>query len=186
MGTHFLLYCSAITSHLIPTIPLLYCINSSLLTAIYTARQLCAFRSLRQHASHLFYETITGSYCLAPPVQRQADSSERVESAMLSAAKPPANSVQISQRSSPSSSMILLSHQVRLAPHMMDMKRPRLSSKTARMLRPTGSLPTLRSPPPFPRALVLSPNVAATTSSAMLRMRRKRRRFAHHPSRIAL
>merc|ERR1712098_999200 len=36
-----------------------------------------------------------------PPVQRQADSSERVESAMLSAAKPPANSVQISQRSSP-------------------------------------------------------------------------------------
>merc|ERR1712098_957168 len=42
--THFLLYCSAITSHLIPTIPLLYCINSSLLTAIYTARQLCAFR----------------------------------------------------------------------------------------------------------------------------------------------
>merc|ERR1712058_61525 len=65
--THFLLYCSAITSHLIPTIPLLYCINSSLLTAIYTARQLCAFRSLRQHASHLFYETITGSYCLATP-----------------------------------------------------------------------------------------------------------------------
>merc|ERR1712098_476124 len=51
--THFLLYCSAITSHLIPTIPLLYCINSSLLTAIYTARQLCAFRSLRQHASQL-------------------------------------------------------------------------------------------------------------------------------------
>merc|ERR1712225_184027 len=48
--THFLLYCSAIASHLIPTIPLLYCINSSLLTAIYTARQLCAFRSLRQTA----------------------------------------------------------------------------------------------------------------------------------------
>merc|ERR1711964_404540 len=44
---------------------LLYKLESS--TAIYTARQLCAFRSLRQHASHLFYETITGSYCLATP-----------------------------------------------------------------------------------------------------------------------
>merc|ERR1712098_505782 len=33
-----------------------------------------------------------------PPVQRQADSSERVESAMLSAAKPPANSVQIAKK----------------------------------------------------------------------------------------
>merc|ERR1711900_143165 len=75
--THFLLYCSAITSHLIPTIPLLYCINSSLLTAIYTARQLCAFRSLRQHASHLFYETITGSYCLATPEPSPPSSSTK-------------------------------------------------------------------------------------------------------------